>query len=60
MVKGQVVDAETGKPVEGAVVAVKWYKYKFGPPLASGYEKIETAEDLSDGNGFFSATQIHR
>lgn len=53
MVKGQVVDAETGKPIEGAAVAIKWYEYKFGPPYASGYNKIETAEDLSDAEGFF-------
>ena len=53
MVKGQVVDAETGKPIEGAAVAIKWYEYKFGPPYASGYNKIETAEDLSDADGYF-------
>ncbi len=53
MVKGQVVDAESGKPIEGAAVAIKWYEYKFGPPYASGYNKIETAEDLSDAEGYF-------
>ncbi len=53
MVKGQVVDAETGKPIEGATVGIHWYTYRFSPPLASGYKKIETAEDLSDANGFF-------
>jgi len=53
MVKGQVVDAETGKPIEGAAVGIKWYEYKFGAPYASGYHKIESAEDLSDADGFF-------
>jgi len=53
MIQGQVVDDETGKPIEGAAVAIKWYKYKFGPPYASGYKKIETAEDFSDADGFF-------
>lgn len=53
MVKGQVVDAETGKTIEGAAVAIKWYEYKFGPPYASGYNKIEVAEDLSDAEGYF-------
>ena len=53
MIQGQVVDAETGKPIEGAAVAIKWYEYKFGPPYASGYNEIETAEDLSDAKGVF-------
>ena len=53
MVKGRVVDAETGKPIESAAVAIKWYEYRFGPPYASGYNEIETAEDLSDADGFF-------
>ncbi len=53
MIQGQVVDSETGKPIEGAAVAIEWYEYKFGPPYASGYNQIETAEDLSDAEGFF-------
>jgi len=53
MVNGQVIDAETGKPIEGAAVGIKWYEYKFGPPYASGYHQIETAEDLSDAKGYF-------
>ncbi|MDJ0820091.1 MAG: hypothetical protein QNJ58_28065 [Desulfobacterales bacterium] len=52
-IQGQVVDAETGKPVEGAAMAIKWYEYKLVPPYASGYNQIETAEDLSDAEGFF-------
>ena len=53
IIKGQVVDAETGKPIEGAAVAVRWLKYEFGPPFSSGYKNIETAEDLTDPAGFF-------
>jgi len=53
MIKGQVVDAATGKPIEGAAVAVRWLKYEFGPPFSSGYKNIETEEDLTDINGFF-------
>ncbi len=52
-IQGQVVDAETGKPVEGAAMAIKWYEYKLVLPYASGYNQIETAEDLSDAEGFF-------
>jgi hypothetical protein len=53
MIQGQVKDAETGKPIEGAAVAIHWYKYKIGPPLASGYKRVETAEDLTDNKGYF-------
>ena len=52
-IQGKVLDAETGKPIEGAAVAIRWYKYTPGPPLSSGYKGIETAEDLSDINGTF-------
>jgi len=52
-IKGQVVDAETGKPIESAAVAVRWLKYEFGPPFSSGYKNIETAEDLTDMEGYF-------
>lgn len=53
MIQGQVLDAETGEPVEGAAVAIKWYEYKISAPYASGYNEVETAEDLTDTKGFF-------
>ena len=52
-IKGRVVDARTGDPIGGAVVAIKWYHYKMGPPYSSGYEEIERAEAMSDKDGFF-------
>lgn len=53
-VKGQVVDAITGKPIEGASIAVHWLGQKIGPvPLASGAYTIEKAKDISDKDGFF-------
>jgi hypothetical protein len=55
-VKGKVVDAETGKPIEGAAVGVHWYDYSIQGcllPYASGYHQIETASALTDVNGVF-------
>ncbi len=56
-VKGKVVDAETGKPIEGAAVGIHWYDYSgrscLAPPFASGYTGIETASDLTDADGVF-------
>lgn len=53
-VKGRVVDAVTGKPIEGASIAVHWLGQKIGPvPLASGAYTIEKAKDISDKYGFF-------
>jgi hypothetical protein len=53
-IKGKVVDAQTGEPVEGAVVAINWIRYKLAPP---GYptpkERYGTTEDLTDEQGGF-------
>ncbi len=55
MVKGQVVDAQTSYPIEGAAVYIYWSKPDWGPPgLTSGRVKVEVAEDLTDTNGEFS------
>lgn len=53
MVKGQVVDADNGKPIKGAAIVVRWIGHKFGPPYSSGDYTLEVAEDLSDENGEF-------
>ncbi|BBO71744.1 hypothetical protein DSCA_56740 [Desulfosarcina alkanivorans] len=54
-IKGSVVDARTGEPVEGAVVAIKWIRYKLAPP---GYptpkERYGTTEDVTDAEGSFT------
>jgi hypothetical protein len=50
---GQVVDAETGKPLEGSVVAVVWYKK---PILAMGGINYfhNARETITDSEGKFS------
>jgi len=54
LIKGQVVDAETGQTIDGAVVAIEWIRYKLGPPgLPSEFEILEQTEDVSDAEGLF-------
>ncbi len=54
-IKGKVVDVHTGQPVEGAVVAINWIRYKLGPP---GYptpkEYYGTTEKITDTLGGFT------
>jgi hypothetical protein len=53
---GIVVDAETGKPVEGAVVLVEWTKtHGLGLKSTSSYKVVET---LTDKDGRFSVTGV--
>ena len=52
LVKGQVVDAETGKPIEGAVVLVEWDITKgFGLSYTERYKVFET---VTNENGWFT------
>ena len=54
-IKGKVIDAKTGEPVEGAVVAINWIRYKLGPPgLPASKERYGTTEDLTDAQGVFT------
>ena len=53
MITGQVLDAETGKPIEGAAVYIHWSKSGSGPPGLAGSVEVEVAEDLSDTEGLF-------
>jgi len=51
-----VVDASTGKPIEGASVAIKWSGTHFVEafiPYASGSYTIEEAKATTDKNGYF-------
>jgi hypothetical protein len=49
-IDGTVVDAETGKPIEGAVVLVEWTKTK-GLPGMTHTEPYKVIEVVSDKNG---------
>ena len=53
MIKGQVVDAETNQPIDGAAVAIRWFENQ--SETESGAEQtFAAAQDLSDKNGTFS------
>lgn len=53
IITGQVVDAETGKPLENAAVYIYWSKMGSGPPGLAGRVEVEVAETLTDAEGFF-------
>ncbi|HID70854.1 MAG TPA: carboxypeptidase regulatory-like domain-containing protein [Desulfobacterales bacterium] len=48
----RVLDAETKKPVEGAVALATWTKYKGLPGLSYGYT-AKAIEAVSDKDGYF-------
>lgn len=51
--KGRVIDAETSRPIEGAVVSATWYKVEATPAggVSTYYDSYEM---LTDKNGEFS------
>lgn len=53
IVSGQVVDAETEKPIEGAAIFIEWTKRGPGPPGLAGEVTVEVAETLTDSEGHF-------
>ena len=55
IITGQVVDAETGKPIEGAAVYIYWSETGSGPPGLAGQVDVEVAEVLTDPKGLFKA-----
>lgn len=54
MVTGQVVDAVTGEPIEGAAVLIDWWEPGPGPPGLAGSHQLEWKEALSDAQGRFT------
>lgn len=45
-IKGQVVDAETSQPIEGAIVLVEWTKkHGFGDAWTESYKVVEAVSD---------------
>lgn len=54
-VKGQVVDAVTRQPVQGAVVAINWKRYHFitMPGLPVDRTEYGTSESATDADGGF-------
>ena len=54
-IRGRIVDGDTGKPVEGAVVAVRWFGYDHWPLGFEGSTGVDydEDEDVSDADGYF-------
>ena len=51
--KAQVVDAETGQPLEGVVVLMYWIKYTGGPAGWAGGEFYDAEEAVTGPDGRF-------
>jgi hypothetical protein len=56
-ISGTVVDAETGLPIEGAVVLVEWTKTKGMPGLTYG-ETYKTVEAVTKKDGIFRISGV--
>lgn len=55
-ITGTVVDAETGQPIEGAVILVEWTKtHGFGDTSTESYKVVEVLTD-KDGKAIISGT----
>ncbi len=52
--QGQVVDATSGEPIEGAVVLGIWYKTVIDPGGAGYAPILDASETATDTNGLFS------
>jgi hypothetical protein len=52
-IQGQVVDAETGQPVEGAVVAIHWV-HNYLTPLGTTRDDFGTTDFITDAQGHFT------
>lgn len=62
MVRGQVVDASNGQPIEGAVVAVVWYAREFSSlfiPLDGGGYVLDRHSEMTDSEGWFSVPDYY-
>ncbi len=53
-VKGSVVDASTGKPIEGAIVVASWSKYESYALGSIHVGEVKIQETLTDKNGEYS------
>jgi hypothetical protein len=52
--QGRVVDAETGDPLEGTVIVVRWDRRVFGLCMDSCTEYYDATEAVTDAQGNFS------
>jgi len=55
---GQIVDADTGKPIGGVVVLAVWETLAFTPLGHGGQAFYDTREAISDGEGRFTVPHL--
>src|SRR5207249_575775 len=55
--RGQIVDAETGQPIVGAVVLVVWWEAVF-TPIQTNRKFYDAREALTDAEGRFEAPRL--
>jgi hypothetical protein len=53
MVRGRVVDAETGLPIDGAAVAIRWYT-EYPDKQSAKRKNIDAVQALSNDKGIFT------
>jgi hypothetical protein len=53
-IHGQIVDAETNQPVEGAVVVAQWVLFHIGPGHGGHKSRIHIHETVTDKNGNYT------
>jgi hypothetical protein len=58
MIQGQVVDADTGQPIENAAILIDWSRIPMIPGLVSSID-VEHAETVSDAKGYFTVPNHH-
>jgi hypothetical protein len=51
--EGRIIDADTGKPIEGVVILGTWYTAQFSP-AGSTHNFYDARETVTDRNGEFS------
>jgi hypothetical protein len=52
LISAKIVDAENGQPIQGTIVAYRWYKHKLAPPgMPAEAVTIEAGEEISDAEG---------
>jgi hypothetical protein len=51
--QGQLVDADTGRPISGAVILAIWETVSFSPTGHGGQEFFDARETVSDASGHF-------
>ena len=53
-IRGRVVDAETGQPVEGAVIVAQWILFEMGIGHGGHKGRLHIYETVTDNNGHYT------